>query len=304
MREITRSVKVALKCLTAVVLVDVDLPYWTSTVEHIVAFTAIFSNICTVHAQKRLFMNSLCKFRHCRSRFRHRRSIRRPRYPVRVQMSGLTMRTWADAESYLRIWVMNSRWVFSSSSAAHFCSLCCSLCCVDASSSLSHEFSWHNLRTCAFSFCFSDSRYSMCPENATITCDTNLLCPLLHQSLYFNFLVRSVHSTGGLVFYLSYFFVYLFYLYSRCAFSELTLLVGRQEEYPACKNWVIRCWCGYLSVVRCRFFAYGPADATASQTPSSLASQKSRLVLPFWYRLCHVVLEKRPLNGCSSSSSP
>jgi len=49
MREITRSVKVALKCLTAVVFVDVDLPYWTSNVEHIVAFTAIFSNICTAH---------------------------------------------------------------------------------------------------------------------------------------------------------------------------------------------------------------------------------------------------------------
>ena len=27
-REITRSVKLALKCLIAVVLVDVDLPYW------------------------------------------------------------------------------------------------------------------------------------------------------------------------------------------------------------------------------------------------------------------------------------
>jgi len=29
----------------------------------------------------------------------------------------------------------------------------------------------------------------------------------------------------------------------------------------------------------------------------------SRLVLPFWYRLTQIVLEKRPLNGCSSSSS-
>ena len=29
---------------------------------------------------------------------------------------------------------------------------------------------------------------------------------------------------------------------------------------------------------------------------------KSRLVLPFWYRLTQVVLEKRPLNGSSSSS--
>jgi len=30
----------------------------------------------------------------------------------------------------------------------------------------------------------------------------------------------------------------------------------------------------------------------------SLASVKSRLVLPFWYRLTQVVLEKGPLNGC------
>ena len=65
----------------------------------------------------------------------------------------------------------------------------------------------------------------------------------------------------------------------------LTLLVRCQEER------------GYLSGARCRLFAYGPADATAIPKPqSSLASFKSRLVLPFWYR---VVMEKRPLNGCS-----
>jgi len=34
------------------------------------------------------------------------------------------------------------------------------------------------------------------------------------------------------------------------------------------------------------------------KTPLSLASFKSRLVLPFWYLLTQVVLEKRPLNGC------
>ena len=67
MREITRSVKVALKCLIAVVLVDVDLPYWTSKVEILVAFAAIVSNICTAHAQKRLFMNFRCKLRQRRS---------------------------------------------------------------------------------------------------------------------------------------------------------------------------------------------------------------------------------------------
>ena len=29
----------------------------------------------------------------------------------------------------------------------------------------------------------------------------------------------------------------------------------------------MRCWCGCLSGARCRLFAYGPADATASQNP-------------------------------------
>ena len=36
------------------------------------------------------------------------------------------------------------------------------------------------------------------------------------------------------------------------AFSTLTLLVGRQEGHPACKNWVVGCWHGYLSAARCR----------------------------------------------------
>jgi len=35
------------------------------------------------------------------------------------------------------------------------------------------------------------------------------------------------------------------------------------------------------------------------KTPSSLASFKSRLVLPFWYQLTQAHLEKRLLNGCS-----
>jgi len=50
-------------------------------------------------------------------------------------------------------------------------------------------------------------------------------------------------------------------------------------------------------------FAYGAAGATASQNPIIFCLFKSRLVLSFWYRLMQVVLEKRPLNGCSSSSS-
>ena len=36
----------------------------------------------------------------------------------------------------------------------------------------------------------------------------------------------------------------------------------------------------------------------AQLMPLSLASVKSRLVLPFWYLLTRVVPEKGPLNGC------
>jgi len=48
----------------------------------------------------------------------------------------------------------------------------------------------------------------------------------------------------------------------------------------------------------CNDLQYGPADATATPIPSSLApvkSRKSRMVYP----VTQVVLEKRPLNGCS-----
>jgi len=65
------------------------------------------------------------------------------------------------------------------------------------------------------------------------------------------------------------------YTHTR-AFSALTLLVGRQEGHPACKNRVVRYWHGYLSGARCRWFAHGPADATV--TPSSLARVKSSIV--------------------------
>jgi len=70
--------------------------------------------------------------------------------------------------------------------------------------------------------------------------------------------------------------------------------LGCRKGIRPVKNWVVGCWRGYLSGARCRL-AYGPADATATH---SLASQKSRLVLPFWYRLTRVVPERGPLNVC------
>jgi len=69
--------------------------------------------------------------------------------------------------------------------------------------------------------------------------------------------------------------------------SALTLLVGRQEEHLACKK------LGF-GVVNC-------LERGVDSLPSSLASFKSRLVLPFWYWLTEIALERRPLNGCGSN---
>jgi len=74
------------------------------------------------------------------------------------------------------------------------------------------------------------------------------------------------------------------------------------REHLACKNWVMRCWCGYLPGARCRLFGYGPADATASQNPIISCLMQIQTGFTFLYQLTQVVLEKRPLNGCSSSS--
>jgi len=88
-------------------------------------------------------------------------------------------------------------------------------------------------------------------------------------------------------------------MHACCAFSALTLLVGLQEGHPACKKlsggmlvW-LSVWC---EVQTCIWPSWRHCHSL------SLAPVKSRLVLPFWYRLTKVVLEKRPLNGCSSSS--
>jgi len=80
---------------------------------------------------------------------------------------------------------------------------------------------------------------------------------------------------------LHYIILQMLTLYYKCfAFSALTLLVGHQEEHTTCKkNSVMRCWRGYLSGARCKWFAYGPTNATA--TSLSFASLKPRLCLTF-----------------------
>jgi len=80
------------------------------------------------------------------------------------------------------------------------------------------------------------------------------------------------------------------------------LLIGCQKEHPACKNWVMRCWCGYFSGARCRLFAYGPADATAIPRPNHLLLHLNPVLL-FWYWLTQVVPENGSLNACNIGMS-
>ena len=160
--------------------------------------------------------------------------------------------------------------------------MCLCLCCVCACACV-HAFSYH--RVCSLSGCavlnIGSSRYQLNPKNAIWLLSMDLIhmyatvCSGDHA--YLPYWVSLTVNVWWLCVY-----CYLCSTTSMClhfvldrlhhvicmhyidtAFIALTLLVGHQEEHPACKNWVMECWCGYLSGARCRLFSYDPADATA-----------------------------------------
>jgi len=66
----------------------------------------------------------------------------------------------------------------------------------------------------------------------------------------------------------------------------------------------MRCWCGFLSGARCRqIVCTWSSRCHCIPKPHHLLPRLKQTGLPFWYRLTQVVLEKRPSNGCSSSSN-
>ena len=72
--------------------------------------------------------------------------------------------------------------------------------------------------------------------------------------------------------------------------------LGDRKGIRPVENWAVGCWRGYLSGARCRLKCIWPSGCHCHSL--SLASGKSRLVLPFWYRLTRVVPDKGPLKGC------
>ena len=85
------------------------------------------------------------------------------------------------------------------------------------------------------------------------------------------------------------------------AFSALTLLVGHQEEHPACKHWVMRWGVGVvICLERGADCLHVVSLFHCIPKPHHLLSHLNMYwLLSCWYRLTQVVLEKRPLNGCS-----
>ena len=81
----------------------------------------------------------------------------------------------------------------------------------------------------------------------------------------------------------------------RVSFFTKSLMVGRQEGHPACKKLSseVLAWLSVWSAVQtCIWPSWCHCHSL------SLASVKSRLVLPFWYRPTRVVPDNGPLNGC------
>ena len=90
-----------------------------------------------------------------------------------------------------------------------------------------------------------------------------------------------------------------FFNFSSSAFSALMLLVGWQG-HPACKwSGDVLVWLSDWSEVQitCIWSSWCHCHPTIS------CCSKIQNGLPFWCRPTQVVLEKRPLNRCSSSSS-
>ena len=122
-------------------------------------------------------------------------------------------------------------------------------------------------------------------------------CVLLHLTTKLQFLVFCKSSSFVVVVVCwfglcSNFYVSTLYLSNRLPSVLWHCWLGSRNSICPVKNWVVGCCRGYLQGADLHITQLMPRHSL------SLASVKSRLVLPFWYRLTRTVLNKGPLNGC------
>jgi len=128
---------------------------------------------------------------------------------------------------------------------------------------------------------------------------SNRLYTLLMASDYersnWRFTIAGLLSRGTRRTYvLCYIYFFPFFCYPFVASNALMLLVVWQEGHSACKKLSggVLAWLSVWSEVQtCIWPSWCHCHSL------SLASVKSRLVLPFWYRLTCVVLDIGPLTG-------
>jgi len=85
------------------------------------------------------------------------------------------------------------------------------------------------------------------------------------------------------------FFLILLLFWDHQCFDAVDWAAERASSLK--KNWMVGC-CMVIFLERGADLHMGHCHSL------SLASVKSRLVLPFWHRLTRVVQDRRPLNGC------
>jgi len=103
------------------------------------------------------------------------------------------------------------------------------------------------------------------------------------RTIFFHVLyVATLHSTSGSTDTLFLFFLFSYSCRGSVAFSAMTLLVGRQEGHPDCKKLSggMLAWLSVWSKVQTCIWPSGFHCHSLSVAPV-----KSRLFLPFWYRL-------------------
>jgi len=153
---------------------------------------------------------------------------------------------------------------------------------------------------------WSKSQNQSTCEVAAATDKTSIASSARCTCALFCWKMNSLHETSAacwmrqpsMIYLVSRFNKYQTGLCKYCAFSALTLLVGRQEGHLACKTaiWMNGGVLVWLSVWSEMQTCIWPSWCHCHSL--SLASVKSRLVLPFWYRLTRVVPDQRPLNVC------